>query len=97
MAYYLLLKNNYSRIYTLEQLYMVFNPKIGKYNDASGKVRASVNMGSTEPPPKKGRLPFYNRKNLEELQEWMDEVEAIDILSNRKTLESQSNMYPPVF
>ena len=36
----------------------VFNPMIGKYNDASGKIKASINMGPVEPPPQKGRLPL---------------------------------------
>ena len=38
----------------------VFNNKFGKYNDASGRIRASINMNSVDPPPpppQNGRLP----------------------------------------
>lgn len=58
----------------------VFDSSVGKYNDASGKVRASINMGPTEPPTQKGRLPLYNRNNLVELQDKMDELELQGVL-----------------
>ena len=54
----------------------VFNPKIDKYNDASGKIRASINMGPVPPPTQKSRQPLYPRKELVELQEKMDELET---------------------
>lgn len=59
----------------------VFNPSFDKYNDASGRIRASINMGPVEPPPQKGRLPSYNRNNMEELQNKMDELEAMGVLA----------------
>ena len=34
----------------------VFNKRIGKYNDASGRVRAYINMGPVEPPQHKAHL-----------------------------------------
>ena len=54
----------------------VFNPSIPKYNGASGKIEAVVNIGPTLPPQRKGRLPQYNRNTLEELQDRCDELEA---------------------
>ena len=45
----------------------VFNPSISKYNGASGKIEAVVNIAPTLPPQRKGRLPQYNRNTLEEL------------------------------
>ena len=51
----------------------VFNPSISKYNGASGKIEAVVNIGPTLPPQRKGRLPQYNRNTLEELQDKFDE------------------------
>ena len=42
----------------------VFHTQIGKYNDASGRLRASINMGPVEPPPQKARLPSYNSAPL---------------------------------
>jgi hypothetical protein len=38
----------------------VFNSNFGVYNDTSGTIRAKINMGAILPPPRKGRLPFYN-------------------------------------
>ena len=37
----------------------VFNPRISRYNGASGNIQAVVNMGPTLPPQRKGRLPQY--------------------------------------
>lgn len=66
----------------LHQSYdIVFDSSIGKYNDASGKLRASINMGPTEPPTQKGRLPLYNKNNFIELQDKMDELEMQGVLA----------------
>ena len=42
----------------------VFNSKIGRYNDASGHIRAFINMGAIEPPPQKARLPSYDTNKM---------------------------------
>ena len=59
----------------------VFNPSISKYNGASGKIEAVVNIGPTLPPQCKGRLPQYNRDTLEELQDKFDELEAAGVFA----------------
>ena len=59
----------------------VFNPSISKYNSASGKIEAVVNIGPTLPPQRKGRLPQYNRNTLEELQDKFDELEAAGVFA----------------
>ena len=59
----------------------VFNPRIGVYNDNCGRIRASINMGPVEPPPQKGRLPLYNRKNLDVLQDKFDELENLGVMA----------------
>ena len=59
----------------------VFNPSISKYNGASGKIEAVVNIGPTLPPQRKGRLPQYNRNTLEELQVKFDELEAAGVFA----------------
>ena len=59
----------------------VFNPSISKYNGASGKIEAVVNIGPTLPPQRKGRLPQYNRNTLEELQDKFDELEAAGVFA----------------
>ena len=46
-----------------------FSPSISKYNGASGKIEAVVNIGPTLPSQCEGRLPQYNRNTLEELQD----------------------------
>ena len=54
----------------------MFNPCICKYNVASSKIEAVVNIGPTILPQRKGRLSQYNRNTLEELQEEFDELEG---------------------
>ena len=54
----------------------VFNPSISKYNGASCKIEAFVNMGPILPPQRKGRLPQYNKSTMEALQAKFDELEA---------------------
>ena len=50
----------------------VFNPEISHYNNKSGPVYVEVNMGPEPPPQHKGRVPFYGRDNMHELQEKFD-------------------------
>jgi hypothetical protein len=59
----------------------VFNPAVSKYNGASSKLEAIVNMGSTLPPQRKGRLPHYNRDMLVELQGKFDELESMGVFA----------------
>ena len=59
----------------------VFNPSISKYNGASGKIEAVVNMGPTLPPQRKGRLPQYNRSSMEALQAKFDELEDAGVFA----------------
>ena len=54
----------------------VFNPVVGKYNGKSGSCFVEVNMGKTLPPQNKGRLPFYSRTNLQDLQDKFDELKS---------------------
>ncbi len=59
----------------------VFNPMISKYNGASGKIEATVNMGPALPPPRKARLPLYNRDTLITLQQKFDELEHAGVFA----------------
>ena len=59
----------------------VFNPQISKYNGASGKIEAVVNMGPVLPPQRKGRLPHYNRDKLNDLQQKFDELEESGVFA----------------
>lgn len=72
---------------TLHERYdHVFNSRIGQYNDASGPVRASINMGPVPPPAHKARLPAYNDERLKLLQEKMDELEDMGVLAKPEDL-----------
>ena len=42
----------------------VFSPNLSGYNGAIGPFKASVNMGTVQPPQRKGRMPQYSRDNL---------------------------------
>ena len=53
----------------------LFEPVIGRYNDASGRVRARVNLGKTAPPTRKLQVPQYDKNNLDLLQETFDKLE----------------------
>ena len=52
----------------------VFSSSLGCYNGASGAFEHKINMSSSLPPPRKGRIPMYNRSNLELLQTKIDEL-----------------------
>ena len=54
----------------------VFEPTIGRYNDASGRVRAHVTFGPVLPPSQKLHAPCYGRDNLQLLQDKFDELES---------------------
>ena len=59
----------------------VFDPEVPGYNGKSGPCYVEVNIGSNLPPQRKGRVPFYGRDNLVDLQNKFDELEAKGILS----------------
>ena len=59
----------------------VFNPNFGAYNDFSGKICANISINPVIPPPRKGKLPFYNQSNLRLLQEEADKLEALGVLA----------------
>ncbi len=64
----------------------VFNRRIGRYNDFSGPVRASINMGPVPPPAHKARLPAYSTEKLNLLQDKMDELEDLGVLEKPENL-----------
>lgn len=75
----------------------VYNPEVGKYNDASGRVRAKINIGPVEPPPQKGRIPLYNHSQLNELQEKMDVLEGLGVLARPEDLNITVEHVSPSF
>ena len=75
----------------------VFDPSVGTYNDASGRIRAHINMGPVDPPPQKGRLPSYQRKDLEVLQDKMDQLEDMGVLAKPETVNVKVEYVSPSF
>ena len=82
----------------------VFNPEISTYNGKAGPCFVEVNIGNNLPPQRKGRVPFYGRDNLVELQNKFDDLQAAGILSRPQeigvTVENTSpsfmvNKQPP--
>ena len=59
----------------------VFTPVVSLYNGASGDVKATVNMGPTLPPQRKGRLPHYNTATLRDLQDKFDDLERAGVFA----------------
>ena len=59
----------------------VFNPNFGVYNDKSGPIRAAINLGPVEPPTQKGKLPFYNQTELQQLLKEADKLEKLGVLA----------------
>ena len=64
----------------------VFNPQISKYNGASGKIEANVNMGPVLPPQRKGRLPHYDRERMVQLQCKFDELEEAGVFATPESV-----------
>ena len=52
----------------------VFSASIGCYNGASGSFYHRINMSTSLPPQRRGRVPMYSRNNLEILQMKFDEL-----------------------
>ena len=57
----------------------VFSDSFPGYNGHAGNVKAAVNVTNCLPPQRKGRIPFYNRDKLVELQHQFDEFERMGV------------------
>ena len=75
----------------------VFNPVIGSYNDASGRLRASINIGKVQPPTSKTHQPQYERKRLSELQDKMDDLELLGVLVKPEDVGIEVHTISPSF
>ena len=64
-----------------QQFDKVFDPAFGAYNDASGVIRAKINLGKVPPPPHKSKIPLYKSANLKLLQEEFDKLESLGVLA----------------
>ena len=75
----------------------VFKSDIGKYNDASVKLHAHINIGPVEPSTQKSRQPMYPRKDLNELQGKMDELKHLGVLAKPEDLNIIMEHVSPSF
>lgn len=57
----------------------VFNPSFKGYNGAVGPLEAKVNMGTVQPPQRKGRVPQNSKNQLDTLQQKFYELENIGV------------------
>ena len=64
-----------------KQFDSVFEPVIGRYNDASGRLRARIIFGPELPPTQKLHAPCYGRDNLQILQDKFDELEVAGVFA----------------
>ena len=75
----------------------VFDSNFDAYNDSSGVIRANINFGKSLPPPRKGRLPFYNQANLCLLQEEADKLEKLGVLAKPEDVGVHVQYVSPSF
>ncbi|MCG7875882.1 MAG: RNase H-like domain-containing protein [Candidatus Thiodiazotropha endolucinida] len=75
----------------------VFNPKFTKYNGAFGQFEATINMGPTQPPQRKGKVPQYARDKLVELQQRFDDLEAQGVFCRPEELGITAEYLNPSF
>lgn len=73
----------------------VFEETIGKYNDASGRIRATVNIGKANPPKSKGMLPNYARGKMDEMQRKCDHLEHAGVLAKPEDVGVQVEYVSP--
>ena len=75
----------------------VFNPTISRYNGHSGPCSVDINIGSTQPTPRRGRLPLYSKGNMEELQLKIDELVQKGIFARPQDLGVKLEYISPSF
>ena len=70
---------------------------IGCYNDATGHIRAHINIGPTKPPKSKAIIPGYEPKKLQLMQDIMDDLEAKGVLAKPEDLGIVVEQVSPSF
>lgn len=75
----------------------VFSPSLGCYNGKSGAFKHRINMSSSLPPQRRGRIPMYNRSNLEALQAKYDELHKQGVFIRPEDAEVTAEYVSPSF
>ncbi len=65
---------------SISEFSTVFEDVREGYNGVYGPFQARVNIGPTQPPQHKGRLPYYARGNMDLLQRKLDDLENMGVL-----------------
>ena len=82
---------------TIKEYETVFDDKFEAYNDHSGRIRAHFGIGDVQPPPQKGKLPFYSQSNMLLLQEEADKLEALGVLGKPEDIGVEVKYVSPSF
>ena len=75
----------------------LFDPQYKGYNGAVGDFQATINMGPTQPPQRKGRLPQYSDEKLVILQQKCDELESLGVIRKPEDLSLTVEYLNPPF
>ena len=75
----------------------VFGNDLPGYNGSSGHFKATINMGPTQPPQHRGRLPQYSDNKLIELQTKFDELENIGVFARPEDVDVAVEYVNPSF
>ena len=80
-----------------EEFDAVFQPGIGCYNGHSGKFSHTINMGSSLPPQRKGRIPNYSKEDKDLLQEKFDYLLNEGVFSRAEDIDQPVEYVHPSF
>ena len=75
----------------------VFNPNFVVYNNKSGPICININPSPVEAPTQKGKLPFFNSRNLQQLQEEADKLEKLEVLEKPEDVDVNVKFVSPSF
>ena len=75
----------------------VFNPNFDVYNDKSGPICININPSPVEAPTQKGKFPFFNSRNLQQLQEEADKLEKLEVLAKPEDMGVNVKFVSPSF
>lgn len=75
----------------------LFDPHFSGYNGKVGTFNMKINMGPTQPPQRKGRLPQYSKEKLHILQDKCNELEALGVLRKSEEIDITVEYLNPSF
>lgn len=75
----------------------LFDPHFSGYNGKVGTFNMKINMGPTQPPQRKGRLPQYSKEKLHILQDKCNKLEALGVLRKSEEIDITVEYLNPSF